>query len=435
MTTVEDPIAQGGPGPHTPEPAARRRRIPGRWLILAALALATLAVIADATNSPGLIDQGTFGVALRMALPIGLAGLGGLWAERSGIVNIGLEGMLILGTWFGAYAGVQYGPWWGLLLGVVGGAMGGLLHAIATVRFNVDHIVSGVAINLLGAGVARYLNVIAFADDPRAGATQSPRVAGSLGRLDVPVLAGGDLFGWSSPDLLRWIGRQDWFVVSDISLALRGLVAGVSWGVVLGIALFPLTWWILWRTPFGLRVRSCGEDPVAAESLGVNVYRMKTIAVIVSGALAGYGGAILVLVQAQIYREGQTAGRGFIGLAAMIFGNWRPGGLMAGAGLFGFIDGLQLRAPGSVHALLVVVTVLLVALGSWSLWRRRVVAGIGSLVAAAAFATWYATTDDYPQQWLGFTPHIITLLVLAFASQRLRMPAADGMRYRRGEGH
>jgi simple sugar transport system permease protein len=402
-----------------------------RWIAYGGLAFAALAIIADITDSSALTGSGTFGAALRLGLPIGLAGLGGLWAERSGVVNIGLEGMLILGTWFGAYGGVEYGPWWGVVFGVAGGAMGGLLHAIATVWFGVDHIVSGVAINLLGGGVARYLNIIVFED--RTGATQSPRVSGSVGQLDLPFLAGGDLFGWRSPDFFGWLARQDWFLVSDVGSALRGVTGGLSMIVVLGFALFPLTWWVLWRTPFGLRLRSVGEDPVAAESLGVNVYRLKTIAVTISGGLAGLGGAVLVLVFASIYREGQTGGRGFIGLAAMIFGNWRPGGLALGAGLFGFTDALQLRDEASVHSLLLFVTVLLVALGIMALVKRNMLTAIATLACAAGVFTWWALTDVYPRQWVPFTPHITTLLVLAFASQRLRMPAADGELYRRGQ--
>ena len=416
-----------------PVPAVPPRRRSGwRWLAYAAFGFAALSIIADATDSPALTSSGTFGAALRLALPIGLAGLGGLWSERSGVINIGLEGMLIMGTWFGAYGGVEYGPWWGVVLGIVGGALGGLLHAIATVWFGVDHIVSGVAINLLGPGVARYLNIIVF--DDRTGPTQSPRVPGSLGQLDVPFLAGGDLFGWRSPDMLAWLARQEWFLVSDVGAALRGLTGGVSWLVVLGLVLFPLSWWVLWRTPFGLRLRSCGEGPAAAESLGVDVYRMKTIAVTMSGALAGLGGAVLVLVFASIYREGQTAGRGFIGLAAMIFGNWRPGGLALGAGLFGFTDALQLRDEASVHSMLLFVAVILAAFAVALFLRGKPAAGAFTLVAAAGLALWWALTDEYPTQWVPFTPHITTLLVLAFAAQRLRMPASNGQVYRRGQG-
>src|SRR3546814_7881815 len=165
--------------------------------------------------------------------------------------------MLILGTWFGAYGGVEYGPWWGVVFGVVGGALGGLVHAVATVGFGVDHIVSGVAINLLGPGVARYLNIVVF--DDRTGATQSPRVSGDVGQLDLPFLAGGPILGWDTPDVLGWLARQEWFVLSDIGGALRGLTGGLSLVVVLGLALFQLTWVVLWRTAFGLRLRSCGE--------------------------------------------------------------------------------------------------------------------------------------------------------------------------------
>jgi general nucleoside transport system permease protein len=296
----------------------------------------------------------------------------------------------------------------------------------------VDHIVSGVAINLLGVGVARYLNIIAFADE-NVGATQSPRVSGSVGTFDTPVLSGGEILGVGTPDLLGWLARQDWLVLSDLGAMLRGLTAGVSFAVLFGLALFPLSWWVLWRTPFGLRLRSCGEDPWAAESLGVNVYRMKAIAVTVSGALAGLGGALLVLVQATIYREGQTAGRGFIGLAAMIFGNWRPGGLAMGAGLFGFTDALQTRDQSAVHSLLLFVSVLLVALAVRSLLRGRVLAGVLTLVSSGGFLLWWLLTDEFPSEFVRFTPHVITLLVLAFASQSLRMPAADGLVYRRGE--
>jgi ABC-type uncharacterized transport system permease subunit len=403
------------------------------WKIFAsygAVVFITLSLVAEVADAPALTGAGTWGAALRVGIPIGLAGLGGLWAERAGVVNIGLEGMLILGTWFGAFGGVEFGPWWGVVLGVVGGALGGLLHAIATVRFGVDHIVSGVAINLLGAGVARYLNIITFDDE--TGATQSPRISGSVGRLDVPFLSGGDLFGWQSPSFFGWLARQDWPILSDFGAMVFGLTSAITFDVLLGVAMFPLTWWILWRTAFGLRLRSCGEDPWAAESLGVNVYRMKTIAVVVSGALAGLGGAIIVLF-ASIYREGQTGGRGFIGLAAMIFGNWRPGGLAMGAGLFGFTDALQLRDESAVHAMLLFVAVLLVALGIRSVLRSRRVPGFVTIGFGVAFLAWWALTDEYPTQWVPFTPHITTLLVLAFASQRLRMPAADGLIYRRGE--
>ena len=195
--------------------------------------------------------------------------------------------------------------------------------------------------------------------------------------------------------------------------------------------LVPVSFGVLWHTAFGLRLRSVGENPVAAESLGVAVYRLKYVAVVVSGALAGLGGAALVI--GSIYREGQTAGRGFIGLAAVIFGNWRPGGLAAGAGLFGYADALQLRAGSAVRALLLLVALLLVVVAVRQALRRRLPLAVAGLVLGVAFLLWYLVVDEVPSQLVGFTPHLVTLLVLAVASQRLRPPAADGQPYRRGQ--
>jgi simple sugar transport system permease protein len=198
--------------------------------------------------------------------------------------------------------------------------------------------------------------------------------------------------------------------------------------------MIPVTWFLLWRTAFGLRLRSCGENPTAAETLGVRVYTMKSIAVIVSGVLAGLAGAFLVDYTG-IYRENQTAGRGFIGLAAMIFGNWRPGGLLAGSSLFGYTDGLQQQNGGTViHALLLLVAFVLGFAALFALYRRRMFAAGVAAVAAAAVAIWYATTDTIPSEFATYSPQIITLFVLAIASQRLRMPAADGIPWRRGQG-
>jgi len=161
---------------------------------------------------------------------------------------------------------------------------------------------------------------------------------------------------------------------------------------------------------------------------------MKYLAVIISGGFAGLGGAFLAEVATSIYREGQTNGRGYIGLAAMIFGNWRPGGLAVGAGIFGYTDALQLRSGGeSVHALLLLLAVVLVLLGAWSLYRGRRLQGVVSVVVAALAVLWYLASDTVPDEFVGFAPHLTTLLVLALAAQRLRPPAADGKPYRRGE--
>ena len=163
---------------------------------------------------------------------------------------------------------------------------------------------------------------------------------------------------------------------------------------VIAVVLIPVSYYLLWRTPFGLRLRSCGENPHAAESLGVNVYRYKYYGVVVSGAMAGLGGAFLSMVASNIYREGQTAGRGYIGLATMIFGNWRPGGLAAGAALFGYTDALQLRRGSeSVHALLLFIAVVLVAIGAYQLVRGGRTVGLSSIGIAALAAVWYFASD------------------------------------------
>src|SRR5699024_323247 len=160
-----------------------------------------------------------------------------------------------------------------------------------------------------------------------------------------------------------------WFAVSDLAAIVAGVTTKISAVTVLGIGLVILSGWVLWRTTFGLRLRSCGENPEAAESLGIDVYRYKFIAVSVSGAFAGLGGGYLALVSARGFSTGQTGGRGYIGLVAMIFGNWHPGGLLAGALTFGYTDALRLRSPGSVHALLLLVA--LVVLGTAALlWMR-----------------------------------------------------------------
>ncbi|WP_324274332.1 ABC transporter permease [Blastococcus brunescens] len=385
-----------------------------------------MSLVRAISGEEALTSSSTMSAALLLAVPIGLAALGGLFAERAGVVNIGLEGMMILGTWGAGYAGYQWG--WGAALvgGVLFGALGGLLHAIATVTFGVDHVVSGVAINILAAGVARFLSELFYSDNEAGGGvTQSPSMSSDPPRLSLPVLSSG-------PDLLGDLERQHWFLLSDVAGILRGFTSGVGLLTVLAVLLIPASYLLLWRTAFGLRLRSCGENPAAADSLGVAVYRMKYIAVIISGSLAGMGGVFLVFI-AGIYRENQTNGRGFIGLAALIFGNWRPGGLATGAGLFGFADALQLRSRSAVVALLLLVAVLLAAVAVWQFLRRRALQAVLAAAFAAAALTGFVLIDELPPGIVSFTPHLTTLLVLSLASQRLRMPQADGLVYRRGE--
>ncbi|MFE1343668.1 ABC transporter permease [Streptomyces sp. NPDC058757] len=404
---------------------AGRRKLTWPWILLiVAAGLVLFSLVRVVSGADDLTSVGQVSGALQLAIPIGLAGLGGLWSERAGVVNIGLEGMMVLGTWFGAWAGYQWGPWTGVVVGLLGGAIGGLLHAIITVTFNVNHIVSGVAINILAVGFTQYLSNFTFGEAEGGSSKQSPRID-PITDITIPGLS----------DWLMDLQQKHWFLVSDLAGILGGLVTNLSLLTVVAILLVPATWWVLWRTAFGLRLRSCGENPVAAESLGVNVYKYKYIAVTVSGALAGLGGAFLAIVSTGIYQEGQTGGRGYIGLAAMIFGNWMPGGMALGAGLFGFTDSLKIRGGAeNVHALLLLVAILLVLAAAWQLYKKKYVPAVIAAVFAVGFFLWYALTDQVPSQFVDAAPYITTLLVLALSAQRLRMPKADGLPYRKGQG-
>jgi len=395
--------------------------------LIVAGALLVVSLVRIITGANDITSAGQTAGALASAVPIALAGLGGLWSERAGVVNIGLEGMMILGTFFGAWAGWQTNPWIGVLAGVIGGALGGLVHAVATVTFGVDHIISGVAINILALGTTAYLAKRWFNTGEAATKGGNPKTSPPI----------DDIQSFTVPGLSHWlltVENHHWFLVSDLAGILGGLVTDVSWLTVITALLFVATFWILWRTAFGLRLRSAGENPVAAESLGVNVYTYKYAAVIVSGALAGFGGAFMA-ISVHIYSAGQTNGRGYIGLAAMIFGNWRPGGLALGAGLFGYSDSLQLRNGGpTVHALLLLVALLLAAMAGWKAYRKSWIAAGVSAGFATLLILWYAFTDSMPPELVESTPYIVTLLVLALSAQRLRMPKADGLPYRKGQG-
>ncbi len=399
-----------------------------RYAVMLVFVLASIRVITGASD---LTSTGTASAALLLSVPIVLAALGGLFSERAGVVNIGLEGMMIMGAWAGGYIGSQHGPWVGLLAAMIFGSVGALVHAIATVTFGVDHVVSGVAINIIAAGLVRYLSTLMYKNGAWPGPSQSPGIE-TIPLNGLPVLSGGSYFGWKSPDLLGSIANLNWFFISDLASILRGLTGDVSYVTIVAIAFVPLSYFILWRTAFGLRLRSAGEAPVAAESLGVNVYAMKYAGVLISGGFAGLGGGFLAIVAASNYQENQVAGRGYIGLAALLFGNYRPGGLLAGAGLFGFADALQLRDSAAIHALLLFI-VLILAFVAFRKFKSGKQIGAVLTLAAAGFTLWfYFAVDELPGQLVTMTPYIATILVMALASQRLRMPAADGIPYRRG---
>jgi simple sugar transport system permease protein len=245
---------------------------------------------------------------LRIAIPYLLAAAGGVLSERAGLIGLTLEGYMLGGA-FAAAVGSYYAgaPWIGVLAALGGGAALALLYAVSTIRFRADQVVVGIAINLLAIGLTRYFLRLLF-----DSSSNSPRVPG-----------------------FQMMGSGTGF----IALAQNPLV----W---IGIGTIPLVAWVLYRTPFGLRVRAVGEHPAAAATVGVPVRRVRYLAALLSGMLAGLGGAYLALDQHQ-FTDGMTAGRGFIALAATIFGRWDPVRAGLACLLFAAAETLQIRLQGS----------------------------------------------------------------------------------------
>jgi simple sugar transport system permease protein len=254
-----------------------------------------------------------------------------------------------------------------------------------------------------------------------------------MGRFTMPFLSGGDLFGWKSPDVFGWFEKHGWFFVSDLGALLKGLTANLSLDVVLTAVVFVLAGYVIWRTPFGLRLRAAGERPAAADSLGVSVNKMRYAGMAISGGLAGMGGAVLVLF-ANRYQQDQVAGRGYLGLATMIFGNWRPLGTAGAAGLFGYAQGITLRTNPElvVRALLLGAAVGLALVVALLIVRRRgTAAGVAAVVAVVAYWAFYVTEE--PNNQLVFvTPYVVTLVAVSIGAQRLRPPAEEGIPWHKG---
>lgn len=244
---------------------------------------------------------------VRIAVPYLFAASGGVIAERAGIVSLTLEGFMLSGA-FGAALGSYYSgsPWVGVLCGVLGGAVFGLLHALASIRFRADQVVVGVALNLLAVGITRFFLQLAF-----ESSSNSPRVPGFGG--------------------------------TEVQSALGSLASPL---VLLGLLVVPVMAWLQYRTAFGLRVRAVGEHPQAAASVGVPVKRVRWLAVILSGILAGLGGTYLALDQHQ-FTDQMTAGRGFIALAAVIFGRWDPVRAGIACLFFAAAETLQIQLQGT----------------------------------------------------------------------------------------
>lgn len=235
---------------------------------------------------------------IRLATPLLLAALGGLYSERAGVINIALEGLMLAGAFTAAAVTYFTGsPWVGLLAGVAAGVAVASVHAVACIEFKADQVVSGTAINVLFLGVPALMSGALFSS---TGAT--------------PQLPKEDLIPWTP--------------------------------IVLAFALVVVTWYVLFRTPFGLRLRAVGENPAAADAAGISVARVRYCAVLISGALAAVGGAYLSIGQASLFTRNMTAGRGFIALAALIFGKWRPVQTMLACLLFGFAEAVSIQMQG-----------------------------------------------------------------------------------------
>jgi ABC-type uncharacterized transport system permease subunit len=430
------------PPPVTPPPAtvpladrpgwlARPRN---RMMLFAAIGVLSMSIARVISDNDDLTSSGTWGVAIRTAAPIALAGLAGLYAERSGTINIGLEGMMVMGTIFAGWWGWEFGPWMALLGGMFGGMLFGLLLSVATTTFGVNHVVAGFAINILAPGIARFMANELFTGEPGGSVTNSPGNRGDIGRFTMPITSGGDLFGWGSPDVLGWFEDKGWFVISDVAGMLKGLTTNLSWDVVLTAGLFAITAYIVWNTAFGLRLRASGERPAAADSLGVSVMLMRYVGLAISGALAGMGGAVLVLFSNR-YQENQVAGRGFLGLATLIFGNWRPLGTALGALLFGYAQGITLRTNPEqlVRALLLAAAIAMVFVVAYLLVQGRwMAAAIVAALAVAAFVA-YSVTERPNNQLVYVTPYVVTLLAVSIGAQRLRPPAEEGIPWFKGQ--
>jgi ABC-type uncharacterized transport system permease subunit len=292
--------------------------------------------------------------ALRYATPLTFAALGGVTSERAGVVNIGLEGMMLTGAFFGAWGADITSSWvGGIVIGLTAGAVMGLLHAIFSVTLRADQIVSGTAINFLALGITGFLFVKIY------GTEGTPDDLPEIPNLELPL-------GW-----IPFFGEA----LEDLNLMIWiGLIC------VAALSIF------LFRTPRGLRLRSVGENPLAADTAGISPIRVRYYAVIASGAFAALGGVFLSIGFVHSFSQNMTIGKGFIGLAAVIAGKWRPGGALAAALLFGFSSALAQRLPVFSPT----IAVLLQAL-----------------------------------------PYVLTLIVVAGLVGRSRPPAADGIPYER----
>jgi simple sugar transport system permease protein len=332
---------------------AGERRL-GRGAVLAGAIGAIGALVATKSGVANLekvfVWSALLAATLRFATPLLLGALGGILSERSGVINVGLEGMMLMGAFFGIFGADVLGSWFlGMLAGMAAGGVLALIHAVFSIALRADQVVSGVAVNFLAAGITGYVFIAHYGDQGTPGEVPSvPEIKLPLVK-DIAFV--GDAIGEMS--LLTWMA----------------------------LLLVPLMALYLYRTPAGLRLRSVGEKPRAADSVGIGVLRTRYLAVVASGCLAGLGGVYLSIALVHSFNQGMTAGRGFIALAVVIFGAWRPYGALAGACLFGFSSAVAQRLPAFSESLAVLfqalpyVMVLVVVAGL--IGRSRPPAAIG----------------------------------------------------------
>lgn len=346
----------------------RSARLASGALILSTVLLVPLVIVvslalsnASETNVMQLLVQ-----SLALGTPVALGAMAGLWCERAGVVNIGIEGMMLFSaaTGFMTYALLGDGRdgatlWLAVAVAILTGGLVALLHALLSVSFRVDQIISGVVINLLALGVTGFLRSEVIVESGVATGIPTPTISLPL-LSDLPIV-GDQLF----------VGKPIYFTMF----------------LIVGLSAF-----VLFRTPFGLRIRAVGEHPHAAETLGIDPIRVRYRAVVIGGLIAGLAGAWFSLESQAGFEDNMTNGTGFIALAALIFGKWRPWTAFAGAVLFGFTRALGAR-----------MQFLDVSIGDFGL----------------------------PSEFLQALPYVVTIIVVAGAVGRAVAPAADGVPYER----
>jgi simple sugar transport system permease protein len=301
------------------------------------IALGVLATRSSAGNLEEVFTASLIASMLVFATPLTFAAIGGMFSERSGVVNIGLEGMMLMGAFWGIWGADKTGSWvGGLVIGIISGGLLALVHAIFAIHLRADQIVGGTAVNFLALGITGYFFVQLYhGNNVSTGIPQIPDV--------------------------NLTSKQNHSFFSEAFGHLNLMI----WAAM---ALVVVSYVVMFKTPLGLRIRACGEHPRAADTVGINVYLLRYVSVVLSGMLAAAGGAYLTVGYLNTYNENVTAGRGFIALAALIFGNWRPFGAFGAALLFGLSTAIAFRLPvysGSAatlfQALPYVITLIAVA--------------------------------------------------------------------------